>query len=40
MLDLPRLERLSLTRHPLTQRLLGRILQANYTFLPGTKIEL
>ena len=40
MLDLPRLERLSLTRYPLSQRLLGQLLKVNYGFLPGVRLEL
>jgi 1-acyl-sn-glycerol-3-phosphate acyltransferase len=40
MLDLPRLERLRLTRYPFSQRFFGRLLQANYGFLPGVEISL
>jgi len=40
MLDLPRLERLSLKRYPIAQRVLGRALQANYAFLPGIDLDL
>lgn len=39
MLDLPLLERLSLVRRPLSQRLLGRLLAVNYGLLPGVAIE-
>jgi 1-acyl-sn-glycerol-3-phosphate acyltransferase len=40
MLDLPRLDRLRLSRYPLSQRFFGRLLQVNYGCLPGVSIEL
>ena len=40
MLDLDRLQRLNLTRRPLSQRLFGRLLGANYGYLPGVEIVL
>lgn len=40
MLDLALLERLSLTRRPLSQRVMGRLLEVNYRWLPGIAIEL
>ncbi|MEZ4333946.1 MAG: lysophospholipid acyltransferase family protein [Myxococcota bacterium] len=40
MLDLPLLERLSLVRRPLSQRILGRLLALNYGWLPGVAIEI
>jgi 1-acyl-sn-glycerol-3-phosphate acyltransferase len=40
MLDLARLERLKLHRRPLSQRLVGRLLQVNYRWLPGIELEL
>jgi len=38
MLDIPRLERIRLSRHPLSQRLVGNILTLNYKLLPGIGI--
>ena len=40
MLDLPRLKRLGLTQRPLSQRILGRLLHANYVYLPGVELEI
>ena len=40
MLDLPRLERLKLTRYPFSQRFYGRLLQVNYEALPGVDLTL
>ncbi len=40
MLDLPLLERLSLVRRPLSQRVMGRLLAVNYHWLPGVAIEI
>jgi len=40
MLDLPLLERLRLVRRPLSQRIMGQFLAANYYWLPGVAIEL
>ncbi len=39
MLDLPLLERISLVRRPLSQRLMGGLLAVNYHGLPGVAIE-
>ncbi len=39
MLDLPRLQRLRLTARPLSQRILGRLLHANYVYLPGVDLR-
>ena len=39
MLDLPLLERISLVRRPLSQRLMGGLLAVNYHALPGVAIE-
>ena len=39
MLDLPRLQRLSLTARPLPQRILGRALHANSVYLPGVELN-
>lgn len=39
MLDLPLLERISLVRRPLSQRIMGQFLAANYHWLPGVAIE-
>ena len=39
MLDLPLLERLALVRRPLSQRIMGSFLAANYHWLPGVAIE-
>ena len=38
MLDLARLERLKLVRRPFSQRFFGRLLGANYHWLPGVEI--
>ena len=38
MLDLPLLERISLVRRPLSQRLMGGLLAVNYHGLPGVAI--
>lgn len=40
MLDLARLERLKLYRRPLSQRIVGRMLNVNYGWLPGIGLEL
>ena len=40
MLDLPRLQRLKLTRYPLSQRFFGRLLHVNYGALPGVELTL
>ena len=40
MLDLPRLERLKLTRYPFSQRFYGRLLQVNYEALPGVDLTI
>jgi len=39
MLDIPRLERIELTRNPLMQRFVGRLLLVNYRLLPGVQID-
>jgi 1-acyl-sn-glycerol-3-phosphate acyltransferase len=39
MLDLARLQRLKLTRRPLSQRFFGRLLGLNYGYLPGVSVE-
>jgi 1-acyl-sn-glycerol-3-phosphate acyltransferase len=39
MLDVARLERLKLSRRPLSQRFFGRFLGLNYRYLPGVEIE-
>jgi len=38
VLDIPRLERIRLNRQPSVQKFTGRILTANYGFLPGIEI--
>ena len=40
MLDISRLERIRLSRYPLSQRMLGQLLRVNYGFLPGVSIDL
>lgn len=40
MLDLPRLQRLKLTRRPVSQRFFGRLLHANYRYYPRVALEL
>lgn len=40
MLDLPRLERLKLSRRPLSQRIMGQLLKLNYRWLPGVELVL
>lgn len=40
MLDLPRLERLSLVRYPVSQRFFGWLLHANYRWWPGVELSL
>ncbi len=40
MLDLSRLERLRLSRRPLSQRIFGQLLTLNYRWLPGVEVEL
>jgi 1-acyl-sn-glycerol-3-phosphate acyltransferase len=39
MLDLARLQRLKLSRRPLSQRFFGRLLGLNYNYLPGVSVE-
>lgn len=40
MLDIPRLERIRLTRYPLSQRIMGQFLRVNYEWLPGVSIRI
>jgi len=40
MLDLERLDRLNLVQRPFTHRFFGRLLHANYRWLPGVELEL
>jgi 1-acyl-sn-glycerol-3-phosphate acyltransferase len=40
MLDLPRLQRLSLVRRPVSQRIFGQLLHANYRWFPGVELSL
>jgi len=40
MLDLRRLQRLSLARHPASQRFFGHLLHANYHWFPGVALSL
>ena len=39
MLDIARLERIRLTRYPLSQRTIGQLLRLNYGMLPGVSVE-
>ena len=39
MLDIPRLERIRLSRYPLSQRTVGHFLTLNYKLLPGVQID-
>ena len=39
MLDIPRLQRIRLSRRPLTQRVVGQLLRLNYGLLPGVPIH-
>lgn len=39
MLDIPRLERIRLSRYPLSQRTVGQFLTLNYKLLPGVQID-
>ena len=40
MLDIPRMQRIRLSRRPLVQRAVGQLLRLNYGLLPGVPIEL
>jgi len=40
MLDLARIQRIKLSRYPLTQRVIGQLLTINYGVLPGVRIDL